>query len=303
MFYVTSGSCPSLACPVVLRPKSLFIDRLPTGTGEKVLDRSRPYLIECLNVKIRILGCYGGVTHYHRVTSFLLDDSVLLDAGTVSEVLGADELKKIRAVLVSHAHWDHIRDLPTLADNLFSLGCRGIALAAVKPVLDVVLAHLFNDKIYPDFTRIPSPESPVIVPFPLEAESTVVLEGMEITPVPVSHTVACTAFLVKKGGKGFMFTADSGHTERFWKIARKETGLEFILADVSFPSRMEDVAVMSGHMTPTMLRARLRSYGLLDRTVYITHMKPFFCEEIIGEVASMGEKNIRFLEQGETITF
>jgi ribonuclease BN (tRNA processing enzyme) len=267
------------------------------------LDKSRPYLIELLNVKIRILGCYGGVTQYHRVTSFLINDSVLLDAGTVSEALDKDELKKIRSILISHAHMDHIRDLPTLADNLLSLGCRGISLAAVKPVLDIVLTHLFNNEIYPDFTRIPSPESPVFVPFPLEVEKAVVLDGLEITPVPVTHTVVCTAFVVKEGGKGFMFTADSGHTKRFWEIAQKEEGIEFILADVSFPSRMEDVAVMSGHMTPNMLRTCLGSYGLLDKTVYITHMKPLFCDEIIEELASTGEKNIKFLVQGGAIMF
>ncbi len=255
-----------------------------------------------LSVKLRILGCYGGVTKHHRATSFLLNDSVLLDAGAASEALDKDELKKIRTVLVSHAHMDHIRDLPTLAENLFFLGCRGISLAAVRPVLDIVLTGLFNDKIYPDFTRIPSPESPLIVPCPLEAEKAAVLGGLEITPVPVSHTVACTAFLVKEDGKGFMFTADSGHTKRFWEIAQHEEGIEFILADVSFPSRMEDFAVMSGHMTPTMLRTCLHSYGLSDKTVYITHMKPFFCEEIIEELASMGEKNIKFLEQGSAIT-
>ncbi len=284
-------------------PKFLFVVGILWELTKRHLDKSRLYLIELLNVKIRILGCYGGVTQYHRATSFLLNDSVLLDAGTVSEALDKDELKKIRTILVSHAHMDHIRDLPTLADNLFFLGCQGISLAAVKPVLDVVLTCLFNGKIYPDFTRIPSPESPVIVPFPLEVEKAAVLDGLEITPVPVSHTVACTAFMVKEDGKGFMFTADSGPTKRFWEIAQKEKGIEFILADVSFPSRMEDVAVMSGHMTPSMLRTYLRSYGLLDKTVYVTHMKPFLCEEIIEELASMGEKNIKFLEQGGAITF
>jgi 3',5'-cyclic-nucleotide phosphodiesterase len=253
-------------------------------------------------MKVRILGCYGGVTQYHRVTSFLLNDSVLLDAGTVSEALDKDELKKIRTILVSHAHMDHIRDLPTLADNLFFLGCRRISLAAVKPVLDIVLTHLFNNKVYPDFTRIPSPESPVIVPFPLEAEKAVVLDGLEITPVPVTHTVVCTAFVVKEGGKGFMFTADSGPTKRFWEVAREEQGIEFIMADVSFPNRMEKIALKSGHMTLAMLQSSLHTYGLQDKTVYVTHMKPLFSEEIIREVASEGERNIKLLEQESAIT-
>ncbi len=253
-------------------------------------------------MRIRILGCYGGVTPYHRVTSFLVNDSVLLDAGTVSEALGMDELKEIRAILVSHAHMDHIRDLLTLADNLFFLGCRRVSLAAVAPVLDIIATHLFNNKVYPDFTRIPSPESAVIAPFPLEMEKAVMLGGLEVTPVAVNHTVACSAFIVKEGGRGFMFTADSGRTQRCWELARQDEGIECILADVSFPSRMEDMAMLSGHMTPRVLQACLRAYALQDRTVYVTHMKPHFCAEIVEEITSMGEKNIRFLDQGGIIT-
>ena len=88
----------------------------------------------------------------------MINDSVLLDAGCASEALGRDELEKISAILISHAHMDHVRDLLPLAENLFFLGRRRIVLAAVKPVLDIMLTHLLNNEIYPDFTRIPSPD-------------------------------------------------------------------------------------------------------------------------------------------------
>jgi hypothetical protein len=107
---------------------------------------------------------------------------------------------------------------------------------------------------------------------------------------------------VKEDEKGFMFTADSGRTERCWELAKKDAGVGVILADVSFPNRMESIAAASGHMTPDLLRDRLRTFALQDRTIYVTHMKPFFCEEIIAELTSMQEKNIRFLEQGSTLT-
>jgi 3',5'-cyclic-nucleotide phosphodiesterase len=251
-------------------------------------------------VKIRILGCYGGVTPDHKTTSFLINDSVLLDAGCASETLGWDELKKIRAILISHAHMDHVRDLLTLAENLFFLGGRRIILAAARPVLDIMLTHLFNNEIYPDFTRIPSP--PVIAPLLLRMEKAVVLDGLDVTPVAVNHTVACSAFIVKENGRGFMFTSDSGQTQRCWELARQDEGIECIFADVSFPSIMEDTAAMSGHMTPRMLLACLRSFGIKGKTVYATHMKPFFCREIVEELKSMGEKDIRVLHQGGAVT-
>ncbi len=247
------------------------------------------------------MGCYGGVSPRHKTTSFLINDSVLLDAGTVSEALEQDQIRKIRTILVSHAHMDHIRDLPTLVDNLFLLDCRHILLAAVNPVLETMLAHLFNNKLYPDFTRIPSADDPVIVPLPLQIEETVVLDELEIMPVAVNHTVACSAFIVKQKGEGFMFTADSGQTQRCWELAVQDEGVKFVLADVSFPSRMENEAKMSGHMTPRMLHESLRSYDLKGKAVYVTHMKPFFCEEIVRELNSIGEKNVRFLDQGDAI--
>jgi ribonuclease BN (tRNA processing enzyme) len=118
----------------------------------------------------------------------------------------------------------------------------------------------------------------------------------------MTHTVVCTAFVVKEGGKGFMFTADSGPTKRFWEVAREEQGIEFIMADVSFPNRMEKIALKTGHMTLAMLQSSLHTYGLQDKTVYVTHMKPLFSEEIIREVASEGERNIKLLEQESAIT-
>jgi ribonuclease BN (tRNA processing enzyme) len=253
-------------------------------------------------MKIRILGCYGSVTRYHRTTSFLVNDSLLLDAGTVSEALSADELRKITCVLVSHAHMDHIKGLFAFVDDLFLLGSKGITLAAVQPVLDVISANLFNGKVYPDLTRIPSAEAPIVSAFPLRVGKGAVFDGVEVKPVRVAHTVACTGFVVKEGGRGFMFTADSGPTRRFWEVAREEQGLEFIMADVSFPNRMKKLALKTGHMTLAMLQSSLHSYGLQDKTVYITHMKPLFSQEIIREVAAAGERNIRLLEQESTIT-
>ncbi len=266
------------------------------------LDNGTGGCIKLYDMKIRILGCSGGLAPGHRTTSFLINGSVLIDAGTVSEALEMHELRAIRAILVSHAHMDHIKDLLTLADNLNFLESRGVALAAVGPVLDALLTHLFNDKICPDFTRIPSPDSPIFTPLPLTMEKTVVLDGIEATPVAVNHTAVCSAFVVKENGRGFLFTADSGRTERCWDLAGTDDGIEMIMADVSFPNSMGSQATLSGHMTPAVLKECIHSYGLRHKTIYVTHMKPYFCKEIMAELTNMGEENIRFLEQGSVLT-
>ena len=269
---------------------------------KRCLDNGTRGCIKLYDMKIRILGCSGGLAPGHKTTSFLVNGSVLVDAGTVSEALEIHELKKIRAILVSHTHLDHIKDLLTLADNLNFLGSRGVALAAVGPVLDGLLTHFFNGKICPDFTRIPSPDSAIFTPLRLFMEKTVALDGIEATPVAVNHTAVCSAFVVKENGRGFMYTADSGRTERCWDLAGKDDGIEMIMADVSFPNSMDSLATLSGHMTPAVLKECIHSYGLQDKTIYVTHMKPYFCKEIMAELTNMGEKNIRFLEQDSILT-
>jgi len=117
----------------------------------------------------------------------------------------------------------------------------------------------------------------------------------------MTHTVYCVGYVVKKGGKGFMFTSDTGPTKAFWEQAQKERGIDFIIADVSFPNRMDELARISGHMTLNMLIQHLERYDLQNKPVFITHIKPIFLEEIIHELAQLGRPNLRPLIQGETI--
>lgn len=161
-------------------------------------------------VKVRILGCYGGITPYHRTTSFLVNDILLLDAGTISQVLGRDEADKITHVFLSHAHLEHVKGLLPFTEDRFLAGQRGIVLGAIQRVLDVVSQHFFNDEVWPDFTRRPSPDAPVVSLLPLRMEERVVFDGVEVRPIGVSHSVACTGFCLKERDKGFMFTGDRG---------------------------------------------------------------------------------------------
>ncbi|HPP06628.1 MAG TPA: hypothetical protein PLW88_04600, partial [Syntrophorhabdaceae bacterium] len=117
----------------------------------------------------------------------------------------------------------------------------------------------------------------------------------------MTHTVYCVGYIIKKNDKGFMFTSDTGPTKAFWEIASTEKGIEFIIADVSFPNRMDELARVSGHMTLNMLVEHIDRYGLNNIPFFITHIKPIFLEEIIHELTRLKRPNIRPLIQGETI--
>jgi ribonuclease BN (tRNA processing enzyme) len=252
-------------------------------------------------MKIDVLGCYGNVVGKYRATAFLVNESLLVDAGTCTEVLNDGQLKRIKNVVISHPHLDHTKGLFPLVDELIMMGGTPIMLHGVKETLLTMSQNLFNNVIWPDFTKIPSVDNAFLTFSELVLEGENQVGALVIKPVAMDHTVYTTGFLVQEDGKGFMYTADTGLSSRFWEVAALEKGVEFIIADVSFPNRLEHLAKKSGHMTLSMLVERLETFGLKSVPTYITHMKPLFLNEIMGELAGLGRGTIKALEQDTTI--
>jgi len=252
-------------------------------------------------MEIKILGCYGNSVKNFRTTSYLINKSLLLDAGTVTEPLDDKQLKEIKHILISHTHLDHIKDLVFLVDELVMMGEFNIDLISVKQILEIISDNLFNNLLWPDFTVIPSEKNAIIKLHEIELEQYTEINGITVKPILMTHTVYTVGYVIKEGDRGFMFTSDTGPTKRFWEVAREEEGIEFIIADVSFPNRMKSLAILSGHMTLSILLDHVDRYGLDKIPIYINHIKPIFFDEISGELFSSGRKNIRMLEQGSTI--
>lgn len=253
-------------------------------------------------MNINILGCYGNIIGEYRSTAFLINDSILLDAGTVTEALNENQLKNIKQIIVTHTHIDHIKGIFPFVDELVMLGNYVVDLISVKQVLEIISQDLFNNRIWPDLTMIPSEKKAILKLREIQLEKTTQIDSLNIKPILMTHTVYTVGYVVKEADRGFMFTADTGPTKRFWEVAREEKGIEFIIADVSFPNRLEKFAKISGHMTMSLLLEHLDRYKLNDRPIYITHMKPIFKDEILGELKKAKRKNIKPLVQGATIT-
>jgi phosphoribosyl 1,2-cyclic phosphodiesterase len=113
-------------------------------------------------MELRILGCHGGETPKHKTSSFLLDGRLALDAGAVTSMLTLEEQRRIEACLVSHAHLDHIRDLAALADNRCQQGGPPLRVVGLDATIDILQRHFFNDLLWPDFSKIPTPEGPTL---------------------------------------------------------------------------------------------------------------------------------------------
>ena len=113
-------------------------------------------------MKVRVIGAHGGVAPGARATSYLIDETLLIDAGSVAEGLTLDEQAKIDHIFLSHAHLDHIKDLAFLCDNCFGIRERPFEVYCNQYVCDAIHNHLFNDIIWPNFSRLPSVERPTV---------------------------------------------------------------------------------------------------------------------------------------------
>lgn len=252
-------------------------------------------------MKIEILGCYGNVVGDYRTTAFLVDDTLLVDAGTVTEVLDDERLKKIKHVLISHTHIDHLKGLFPLVDELVMMGNYRFELISTGDILASIADNLFNDLIWPDFTAIPSERRAIMKLREAELDQPALVGNISVRPVPVSHTVACVGYIIKEGNNGFVYSADTGLTDTLWEVAQDEPGIDFIMADVSFPNRLEKLAMKSGHMTLSMLAYCLERFNLEHKKVLLTHMKPIFLREILSDLVELDRPNIKPLQQGATI--
>jgi cAMP phosphodiesterase len=252
-------------------------------------------------MKIEVLGCYGNVTYRCRTSAFLVNDRLLLDAGTVTEILPPERLQKISHVCISHVHLDHVKGLCSLAEELSMYDDRRITVLADESVLEDLSRYVFNDIIWPDFTAIPSKTDPVVLFQPLKPSEPLPIGTMTVRAIPVAHKIRATGFLVSEGNKAIMLTSDTGITEQFWETARTEIAPEFIIAHVAFPNRMSALATMAGHMTLSVLLDQIDRHGLQHIPVYVAHMKSMFEGEIRSEIKSAGREKIRPLEQGSVL--
>jgi len=261
-------------------------------------------------LRIKILGCYGGQLLGFHLTSFLVNDSILLDAGSPTEALTLESQFNVRHIFLSHTHLDHIKDIAFLADNrsLKRMGGiqynRKIIVHSLKENIEVLCKHFVNNKVWPDFTKIPSPDDPILAFEEITPEQSTMVDDVSITAIPVNHPVPCTGFLLEQNGMQFIYTADTGHTDRIWEIANAQSNLKGIIMDCSFPNDYEWLAGISGHLTPNGMAEELSKFNQLgDVPVYLYHMKPETLNVLTAEVESLGLPHLRMLTQVDELLF
>jgi cAMP phosphodiesterase len=251
-------------------------------------------------MKIRVLGAYGAEGLAQRPSAFLVNDRLLIDGGTVGGALASGEQLAIEHALVSHSHLDHIAGLAYLTETLALCAAeRPLTIASMDPVVTALRTSIFNDIVWPDFTKLPSPGAPVLQFQPLREDVEQRLGDLWVMPVAVSHSVPTSGFIVHDGQSGFIYSGDTGPTEALWKAARDVGGLGAVILECAFPNRMAALADIARHMTPELIRRELDKLPA-DVPVMIFHVKPQFYDEIGEELGVVGGARITMLEQDRT---
>jgi len=257
---------------------------------------------EELYMNIRVLGCHGSQLPHHNTTSFLLEKNVLIDAGTVTPVLTLEEQLRIDYIFITHAHLDHVRDIMFLADNLYyAKRERPLVVVSSRGIIENLHCHLFNNIIWPDFSRIPSVKSPLIKFEILTPGREKILGDWQVRAMGVHHTVETMGFMMKSKDKAVLFLGDTGPTEDAWKVAKRTTGLKAIFVETSLPGTMQSTADKTGHLTPVTLAAELRKMEDVKPEIYLHHMKPQYAGAIRREVAAIQNRKIHIIEDGQVI--
>jgi ribonuclease BN (tRNA processing enzyme) len=253
-------------------------------------------------MKVRVLGGSGGLVPGRLLTSFLIDDNIAVDAGSLTEALTLEEQERIDHILITHGHLDHSGSLPFFVDNIFGTRDEPFLVHSIPEAVKSVREHLFNNDIWPDFSMLPDLKRASMRFSEIETETPLRIGHLVVTAVRVNHTIPCVGYVIDDGSSSVLFSGDTAPTERLWEVAARAPNLRAAFVETSFPNRMQKIADVSGHLTPQTLKDELPKLNR-EVPIFIYHVKPRFYEEVVAEIRALGVKDVHMVEQGLTYEF
>jgi len=250
-------------------------------------------------LRLRILGCSGGELPRHRTTSFLVDGVLAVDAGALTATLSLGELLRVDDIVLTHSHFDHVKDVPLLADLLVGRRRRPLRVHASTECARTLKRNVFNGQLWPDFTRIPDRRNPVVRILPFDPARPFRIGKYAVHPVPVCHPVESVGLVISKGRSAFAVSGDTGPTTRFWRQVNRSRNLKALLVEMSFPNGLQSLADLSGHLTPNTLATELTKVDRNGCPVYLYHLKPAYAAELRRELAALKLDGVRILSMGD----
>lgn len=238
-------------------------------------------------MRLRVLGCSGSIGgQQNRTTSFLVDEDILVDAGTGVGDLSLAELTLIDHIFVTHSHLDHVNSIAFFLDSVGALRPKPVTVYATGPTIATLKKNLFNWDIWPDFTQIPTPEQPWLRYQEIEVGKVIALGGRRITVLPAVHTVPAVGYHLDSGKGSLVFTGDTGPNDALWNAVNRIENLKFLIIETAFSDKDRKLAELALHLCPSMLAEELAKLKR-PAEIYITHLKPSEVELTMQEIEEL----------------
>ena len=240
-------------------------------------------------MKVRVLGCSGGIGgRDQRTTALRVDDDLLIDAGTGLGELSLAELAAVDHVFITHSHLDHIAALPLMIDSVADLRSQPLTIHATAATLEAICGHIFNWTIWPDFSEIAIRDRRVVRYETIRIGQQLVLGGRHITAVPAEHTVPAVGYHLDSGQASLVFTGDTTVNDQLWPVLNRIGNLRYLIIESAFSDRDEKLARVSKHLCPRLLLGELAKLKI-PAQVFVSHLKPGQSDVIAGEIAGWSD--------------
>jgi len=262
---------------------------------EPELDKTRFLQIQLLPSSF---DAQGRATPAQRLTCFLIDDRVTVDAGSIGIALTEAQRRTVRDVIVTHPHMDHIASLPIYVDDLFGELEEPIRIHATQEVIDLLKRDVFNDNVYPRFDELKNNRGRVMEYVPFNPGKEFKVAHLTVTAVPVNHIVPTVGLLMSDGACTVAFSSDTAETDEFWSMVNRAPHLEALFIEASFPNSMNELAKASKHLTPSMLRTELTKLSHNGMDILAVHVKPAYRQAVANELAALGIDKLSVMEMG-----
>lgn len=240
----------------------------------------------------------GSANAAQRLTCFVIDDRVTIDAGSIGLAITEGQRRTIRDVIVTHVHMDHIASLPIFVDDLFGDLTEAIRIHATRSVVELLKADVFNDTVYPKFDELRNEHGNVMEYVPFETGREFRVAHLTVTAVVVNHIVPTIGLLVSDGKVTVAFSSDTAETDDFWRMVNGAKNLNALFIEASFPNSMQGLADASKHLTPTALQSELTKLNHNGMDILAVHLKAAYREKIAGELRELGIDKLSVMETG-----
>ena len=243
-------------------------------------------------MRIKVLGCSGGIGGDLRTTSMLVDEDILIDAGTGVSDLSIEQLVKIDHVFVTHSHLDHVAALPLMVDAVAARRDKPLQIHALAGTIAALKAHIFNDVIWPDFSRIPTPQAPFISFHEIHTGQTLQINRKLLEVLPAVHTVPAVGYAITAGTGCWVFSGDTERNPAFWERVN-QLNVAMLVIETAFSNREKDLAKLSLHLSPMVLAQELDCIAKTQNfPIYITHTKPAETDLIMAEIQQFDQTSV-----------